>query len=128
MHTEETQAETTGVDTAQDLGPTPSETVEHDLNFAPTNDINVDPPMIDTPLPVEDAPVVNEPAVDGPNRSTRVSVQPKPAYIPLMTGKKYAYATTVLGTKMLADKLYQYNQQVAFSFMQQLSVSGEGGD
>ena len=39
-----------------------------------------------------------------------------------MTGKKYAYATTVLGTKMLADKLYRYNQQVAISFMQQLSV------
>ena len=96
MHTEETQAKTTGVDTAQDLGPTPSETVEDDLDFAPTNNIDVDPPMIDTPLPVNDATVVNEPAVDGPRRSTRVSVQPKPAYMPSMTSKMYAYATTVL--------------------------------
>jgi len=39
-----------------------------------------------------------------------------------MTGKKYAYATTVLGTKMLEVKVYRYNQQVAFSFMQQLPV------
>ena len=39
-----------------------------------------------------------------------------------MTGKKYSCAATVLGTKMLEDKVYKYNQQVAFSFMQQLSV------
>jgi hypothetical protein len=117
VHMEETQAETPGVDTAIELGPTPLETIDYDLDFAPTNDIDVDPPMID-----EDAPVVNDPVVDGPRRSTRVRVQPKPAYIPSMTGKKYAFATTVLGTKMLEDESYRYNQQVAFSFMQQLSV------
>ena len=39
-----------------------------------------------------------------------------------MTGKKYAYVTAVLGTKMLEDKLFRYNQKVAFSFKQQLSV------
>ena len=47
VHTVETQAETTGVNTAEDHGPTPSETVQDDLDFAPVN-----PPLIDTPPPV----------------------------------------------------------------------------
>jgi len=48
-----------------------------------------------------------------------------------MTGKKYSFATTVLGAKMLSDEDYDYSQQVAYSFMQQLSVKaalGEWGD
>ena len=34
-YTEETQAKTTGMDTAQDQGPTPLEIVEVDLDLAP---------------------------------------------------------------------------------------------
>ena len=48
-----------------------------------------------------------------------------------MTGKTYSFATTVLGAKMLSDESYDYNQQVAYSFMQQLSVKAalrEWGD
>jgi hypothetical protein len=39
-----------------------------------------------------------------------------------MTGKKYSFATTILGARMLGDKAYEYNQGVSYSFMQQLSV------
>jgi hypothetical protein len=43
----------------------------------------------------------------------------------------YSFATTVLGTKMLGNGAYGYNQSVAFSFMQQLLVKSalrEWGD
>jgi hypothetical protein len=43
----------------------------------------------------------------------------------------YSFATTVLGTKMLDNVAYGYNQSVAFSFMQQLLVKSalrEWGD
>ncbi len=46
-------------------------------------------------------------------------------------GKTYSFATTVLGTKMLDNVAYGYNQSVAFSFMQQLLVKSalrEWGD
>jgi hypothetical protein len=39
-----------------------------------------------------------------------------------MSGKKYSFATTVLGGRMLDDKSNEYNQEVAYNFMQQLSV------
>jgi len=39
-----------------------------------------------------------------------------------MTGKKYSFATTILGARMLGDEAYEYNQGVSHSFMQQLSV------
>jgi hypothetical protein len=43
----------------------------------------------------------------------------------------YSFATTVLGTKMLDNVAYGYNQSVVFSFMQQLLVKSalrEWGD
>ena len=39
-----------------------------------------------------------------------------------MTGKKYSFATTVLDGRMLGDEAYEYNQEVAYSFMQKLSM------
>ncbi len=71
------------------------------------------------------------PTDGGARRSTRIRTQPKPQYIPAFSGKTYSFATTVLGTKMLDDFAYGYNQSVAFSFMQQLSVKSalrEWGD
>ncbi len=47
------------------------------------------------------------------------------------SGKTHAFATTVLGTKMLDDVAYGYTQSVACSFMQQLLVKSalrEWGD
>jgi hypothetical protein len=58
-------------------------------------------------------------------------MQPKPQYIPAFSGKMYSFATTVFGTKMLDNVAYGYNQSVALSFMQQLSVKSalrEWGD
>jgi hypothetical protein len=52
----------------------------------------------------------------------RVCTQPKPQYIPAFSEKLYSFATMALGTRMLDDVHYSYNQLVAFSFMQQLSV------
>ncbi len=48
-----------------------------------------------------------------------------------MTGKKYSFATTILGARMLGNKAYKYNQVVSYSFMQQLSLKAalrEWGD
>jgi hypothetical protein len=42
-----------------------------------------------------------------------------------MTGSKYSYGTTALGTRMLDDNAYKYDQKFSFSFMQQLSVKAE---
>jgi hypothetical protein len=58
-------------------------------------------------------------------------MQPKPQYIPAFSEKTYSFATTVLGTKMLDNVAYGYNQSVVFSFMQQLLVKSalrEWGD
>jgi hypothetical protein len=97
--------------------------VDIDLDFAPANGGNVKPPLVDIPPPVNDAPVVSKVPTDGGAcRSTRIRMQPKPQYIPAFSGKTYSFATTVLGTKMLDNGAYGYNQSVAFSFMQQLSV------
>jgi hypothetical protein len=75
VHTEETQDKIPGVDTAQDQGPTPSETIKNDLNFAPTQDESVDPPLMETPPPVNDVPVANKaPTDDGVRRSTHVRI------------------------------------------------------
>ncbi len=52
-------------------------------------------------------------------------------YVPEFSGKMYSVATMVLGTKMLDDVAYGYNQSVAFSFMHQLLVKSalrEWGD
>ena len=100
-------------------GDAPTEFVDNDLDFAPPNKDSVDPPLVDTPPPVKDAPV--ESTDEGICRSMRVHMQPKP-FIPAYGGKKYAYAITALGSKMLEDVEYCYSQSVAFSFMQQLSL------
>ena len=126
VHTDETGGnfEIPGVDPVQQelqqAPTTPAETEpEVDLDFAPTDEGNVDPPMVLS----NDAPEAPAVAVDdGVRRSTRVRTQTKPAYIPTMTGKKYSFATTVLGGTMLGNEAYEYNQGVANSFMQQLSV------
>jgi hypothetical protein len=126
VHTDEAGGdfEIPGVDPVQQelqqAPTTPAETEpEVDLDFAPTNEGNVDPPMVLS----NDAPEAPAVAVDdGVRRSTRVHTQAKPTYIPTMTGKKYSFATTVLGGTMLGDEAYEYNQRVAYSFMQQLSV------
>jgi hypothetical protein len=106
---QEMQAPTTPAETEQEV----------DLDFTPTEEGNVEPPMVNTP----NIPIGNPgPADDGVRRSTRVRAQAKQAYIPTMSGKKYSFATTVLGGRMLDDKSYEYNQEVAYNFMQQLSV------
>ncbi len=125
MHTAEADDKIPGVDMVQELD------VDVDLDFAPANDGNVDPSLVDIPPPSNDAPVVSKvPIDDGARRSTRIRTQPKP-YIPAVSGKTYSFANTVLGTKMLGDVSYGYNQSVAFGFMQQLLVKSalrEWGD
>jgi hypothetical protein len=116
VHTAEADDEIPGVDMVQE------QDVDVDLDFAPADGGNVEPPLVDVPPPVNDAPVVSEVPTDGgTRRSTRIRTQPKP-YVPAFSGKMYSFATTVLGTKMLDDVAYGYNQSVAFSFMQQLLV------
>ena len=133
VHTDETggDIEIPGVDPVpEELPPTPAETEQDvDLDFAPADETIVDPPIVDTPtvIPHEQPASTDE----GVRRSTRVRTQTKQSYIPSMTGKKYSFATTILGAKMLEDEDEEYNQQVACSFMQQLSVKAalrEWGD
>ncbi len=126
VHTAEADDEIPGVDMVQE------QDVGVDLNFAPANKGNVEPPLVDIPPPVNDAPVASKVPTDGgTRRSTRIRTQPKPQYIPAFSGKMYSFATMVLGTKMLDNVAYGYNQSVAFSFIQQLlvkSVLREWGD
>ncbi len=115
-----------GVDMVQE------QEIDVDLDFAPADKGNVDPPLVDIPPPVNDPPVVsNVPTDGGTCRSMRVCMQPKLQYIPAFSEKSYSFATTAPGTKLLDDVDYSYNQSVAFSFMQQLSVKAalrEWGD
>ncbi len=126
VHTAEADDKIPGVDMVQE------QDVDVDLDFAPADKGNVKPPLVDIPPPVNDAPVVREVPTDGgTQRSTQICTQPKPQYITAFSGKMYSFATTVLGTKMLDDVAYGFNQSVAFSFMQQLSVKSvlrEWGD
>ena len=60
-------------------GEAPTEFVENDLNFAPTNKENFDPPLVDTPPPVNNALVVTKISTDGGvHRSTWACTHPKP--------------------------------------------------
>ena len=123
VHTPETVAtvKILGVDMVQ--GKAPTEIVDIDLNFAPTDDNNVDPPLVDTPPPVNNAPVVTKISTDGGvRRSTWVCTQPKPQYIPAHGGNKYSYATTAISRKMQDDVDYSCIPGVDISFMQQLSL------
>jgi hypothetical protein len=126
VHTAEADDKIPGVDMVQE------QDVDVDLDFALADGRNVEPPLVDIPPPVNDAPVVSEVPTDGgARRSTRICAQPKLQYVPAFSGKTYSFATTVLGTKMLDNVAYGYNQSVAFSFMQQLSVKSalrEWGD
>ncbi len=126
VHTAEADDEIPGVDMVQE------QDVDVDLDFAPADGGNVKPPLVDVTPPVNDAPVVSKVPTDGgARRSTRICTQPKPQYIPAFSGTTYSFATTVLGTKMLDNGVYGYNQSVAFSFMQQLLVKSalrEWGD
>jgi hypothetical protein len=126
VHTAEADDEIPGVDMVQE------QDVDVDLNFAPADSGNVEPPLVDIPPPVNDAPVVSKVPTDGgARRSTCICTQPKPQYVPAFSGKTDSFATTVLGTKMLVNGAYGYHQSVAFSFMQQLSVKSalrEWGD
>ncbi len=97
--------------------------VDVDLNFAPANEGNVEPPLVDIPPTVNVAPVVSKVPTDGGTcRSTRICTQPKPQYITAFIRKTYSFATMVLGTKVLDNVAYGYDQSVALIFMQQLSV------
>ncbi len=126
VHTAEVDDKIPGVDMVQE------QNVDVDLDFAPANEGNVEPPLVDIPPPVNDAPVVSEVPTDGgTHRSIQICTQPKPQYIPAFSGKTYSFATMVLGTKMLDNVAYGYNQSVAFSLMQQLSIKSalrEWGD
>ncbi len=126
VHTAEADDKIPGVDMVQE------QDIDVDLDFAPANDGNVEPPLVDIPPPINDAPVVSEVPTDGgARRSTQIRTQPKPQYVPAFSGKTYSFATTILGTKMLDDVAHGYNQSVAFSFMQQLLVKSalrEWGD
>jgi hypothetical protein len=126
VHTAEADDKIPGVDMVQE------QDVDIDLDFAPADEGNAKPPLVDIPPPVNDAPVVSEVPTDGGTcRFTRIRTQPKPQYIPAFSGKTYFFATMVLGTKMLDNVAYGYNQSVACSFMQQLSVKSalrEWGD
>jgi hypothetical protein len=117
VHTAEADDEIPGVDMVQE------QDVDVDLDFIPADKSNVEPPLVDIPPPVNDAPVVSKAPTDGgTRRSTQICTQLKPQYIPAFSGKTYSFATMLLGMKMLVDVAYHYNQSVAFSFMQQLLV------
>jgi hypothetical protein len=87
-------------------GESPTEFVDNDLDFAPTNEDNVGLSLVDTPPPVTNLMVTNISTDGGVRRSTWVHTQPKLQYIPAHGGKKYSYATTALGIKMLDDVEY----------------------
>ncbi len=117
VHTAEADDKIPGVDMVKE------QDVDVNLDFAPADGSNVKPPLVDIPPPVNDVPVVSKVPTDGgTHRSTCIRMQPKPQYIPAFSGNTYSFATMVLGTKMLDDCAYGYNQSVAFSFMQQLLV------
>jgi hypothetical protein len=104
VHTAEADDEIPGVDMVQE------QDIDVDLDFAPADEGNVEPPLVDIPPPVNDAPVVSEVPTDGgTRRSTQIRMQPKPQYIPAFSGKTYSFATTVHGTKMLNNVAYGYN-------------------
>ncbi len=60
VHTAEADDEIPGVDMVQE-----QELEDVDLDFAPADNGNVEPPLVDIPPPVNDAPVVSEVPTDG---------------------------------------------------------------
>jgi hypothetical protein len=73
VHTADADDEIPGVDMVQE------QDVDVDLDFASANDGNVEPPLVDIPPPVNDAPVVRDVPTDGgTHRSTCIRTQPKP--------------------------------------------------
>ncbi len=97
--------------------------IDVDLDFAPADDGNDKPPLVDIPPPFNDAPVVIVVSTDGgTRRSTKICTQPKLQCILAVSGKSSSFATTALGIRMLDNVDYSYNQSMAFSSMEQLSV------
>ena len=90
--------------------------------------------------PVAPAPVAQPEQIPELRRSARVRSQPKPAYIPSMTGSKYSYAVTQLESHgvlnpdahMFAQEdFYQAEPDVVAAIMTQLSLKAglkEWGD
>jgi hypothetical protein len=65
VHTAEADDEIPGVEMVQE------QDVDDDLNFAPANEGNAEPPLVDIPPPVHDTPVVSNVLTDrGTRRST----------------------------------------------------------
>jgi hypothetical protein len=62
VHTAEADDKIPGVDIFQEKD------IDVDLDFAPANKGNVEPPLVDIPLPVNDAPVVSKVPTDGGTR------------------------------------------------------------
>jgi hypothetical protein len=111
VHSPETIAtfEIPGVDMVQ--GEAPTEFANNDLDFASSNNDNANPLLVNTPPPVNNAPVVTKISTyKGIHRSTQVCTQPKLQYIPAYGEKNYLYATTALSRKMQDDIEYCYNQ------------------
>jgi hypothetical protein len=61
-------------------------------------------------------------ASEGVRQSTRVSSKPINWNVSSWAGKKYVFVTTQLGKSLLEDEDYLHNPQVAFAFMQQMSL------
>ena len=134
VHTDETGGdfEIPGVDPVQQelqQAPTTPAEMENevDLDFAPSIEDNVDPPIVQS-NDADVAPAVN--ADNGVRKSTRLRTQTKSVYFPtsmmgkiiiiiliIIMRKKYTTATTVLGGKMFGNEMYEYNQVVAYSSM-----------
>jgi hypothetical protein len=86
VHTAEADDKIPGVDMVQE------QDVDVDLDFAPANDGNVKPPLVDIPPPFNNAPVVSKaPSDGGAHRSTRICTQPKLQYVPAFSGKTYSF-------------------------------------
>jgi hypothetical protein len=82
VHTAEADDKIPGVDMVQE------QDVDVDFDFAPANKGNAEPPLVDIPPPVNDAPVVSKVPTDGgTRRSTQIHTQPKPQYIPAFSEK-----------------------------------------
>jgi hypothetical protein len=91
VHTAEADDEIPGVDMVQE------QDIDVDRNFAPANEGNVEPPLVDIPPPVNDTPVVSKVPTDGgTRRSTQVCTQPKPQYILHSVGRRIPLLTQYL--------------------------------
>jgi hypothetical protein len=116
--------EITGVDTVDNNNNNNNDAIEEPREQAVQFDLGKSPdelPIVETTQQseVNAAPVEN---ADQPvRRSSRVKTAVK-QYVPSMQGKKYSFATTQLGRKLLDDETYQHDPRVVVCFMEQLSA------